>query len=67
VKFVGYQFAPGNYELDEEKKSTIRSTEMPQNRKSMMAVFFSEFLPNFSNVTSKIYDMITPKFVYRGL
>jgi len=27
-----------------------------------MAVFFNEFIPNFSDVTAQLYDMIAPTF-----
>jgi len=69
VKFFGYKVTPGKYELDEDRKATIRGAEMPKTRKSMqrflgMAVFFNEFIPNFSDVTAKLYDMIAPSFVW---
>jgi hypothetical protein len=52
VKFFGYKVTPGKYELDEDRKATIRQTEMPKGRKSMQrflgtAVFFNEFVLNF--------------------
>jgi len=69
VTFFGYKVTPGQYELDEDRKATIRGAEMPKTRKSMqrflgMAVFFNEFVPNFSDLTAKLYDMITPSFVW---
>ena len=67
VKFFGYKVTPGKYELDEDRKATIKEAEMPKTRKSMqrflgMAVFFNEFIPKFSDVTAKLYDMIAPDF-----
>jgi len=67
VKFFGYKVTPGKYELDEDRKATIKESEMPKTRKSMqrflgMAVFFNEFIPKFSDVTAKLYDMIAPQF-----
>jgi len=77
VKFFGYKVTPGKYELDEDRKATIRDADMPKSRKSMqrflgMAVFFNEFIPNFSDVTAQLYDMIAPTFnwdrnTWRGL
>jgi len=69
VKFFGYKVTPGKYELDEDRKATIREAEMPKTRKSMqrflgMAVFFNEFVPSFSDLTAKLYDMIAPGFVW---
>jgi len=69
VKFFGYQVLPRKDVLDEDRKSTIWSVDMPQNRKSMqrflgMAVFFSEFVPNYSDMTSKHYDMIAPTLAW---
>jgi hypothetical protein len=69
VKFFGYKVTPGKYELDEDRKATIRDADMPKSRKSMqrflgMAVFFNEFVPCFSDLTAKLYDMIAPGFVW---
>jgi len=54
----------GKYELDEDRKATIREAEMPKIRKSMqrflgMAVFFS-----FSDLMAKLCDMIAPGFIW---
>ena len=67
VKFFGYKVTPGKYELDEDRKTTIKEAELPTNKKAMqrflgMAVFFNEFIPCFSDVTAKLYDMIAPTF-----
>eukprot|EP01035_Chromulina_nebulosa_P023434 gene23434-30373_t len=67
VKFFGYKVIPGKYEMDEERKQSVLDAPMPTNSKAMqrflgVAVFFNEFIPNYSNVTAKLYDMIKPTF-----
>lgn len=70
VKFFGYKVTPGKYELDEERKQSVLDAPMPSNAKAMqrflgVAVFFNEFIPNYSTVTSKLYDMIKPTFDWK--
>jgi hypothetical protein len=67
VKFFGYKVTPGIYEMDEDRKKSVMEAPMPTNTKQMqrflgVAVFFNEFIPNYSQVTAKLYDMITPDF-----
>jgi len=67
VYFFGYKVTPEKYELDEGRKATIREAEMPLTRKSMqrflgMAVFLNEFVPSYSDVTAKLYEMIALNF-----
>ena len=67
VKFFGYKVTPGQYEMDEERKQGVMEAPMPSNTKQMqrflgVAVFFNEFIPNYSEVTAKLYDMIKPDF-----
>jgi len=67
VKFFGYKVTPGKYEMDEDRKKAVMEAPMPTNMKQMqrflgVAVFFNEFIPNYSQVTAKLYDMIAPDF-----
>jgi len=67
VKFFGYKVTPGRYEMDEERKSSVMEAPMPTNMKQMqrflgVAVFFNEFIPDYSETTAKLYDMIKPDF-----
>jgi len=63
VKFFGYKVTPGRYEM----KQSVLDAPMPETAKAMqrflgVAVFFNEFIPNYSEVTAKLYEMINPKF-----
>jgi hypothetical protein len=67
VKFFGYKVTPGKYEMDQERKDAVLQAPMPTNAKAMqrflgVAVFFNEFIPCYSDVTAKLYDMIKPSF-----
>ena len=67
VKIFGYKVTPGKYEMDTERKDSVMEAPMPTNMKQMqrflgVAVFFNEFIPNYSQVTAKLYDMIKPDF-----
>ena len=67
VKFFGYKVTPGKYEMDEDRKQSVMEAPMPVNTKQMqrflgVAVFFNEFIPHYSQVTAKLYDMIKPEF-----
>ena len=69
AKFFGYKVTPGKYELDEDRKQAVMDAPMPTNTKGMqrflgVAVFFNEFVPDFSTVTAHLYDMIKPTFVW---
>ena len=67
VKFFGYIVTPGKSELDAERKQTVMDTTMPTGLKGMqrflgVAVFFSEYVPDFASKTSLLYDMIRHDF-----
>ena len=53
VIFFGYKGTPGKYEMDTERKDSVMEAPMPTNMKQMqrflgVAVFFNEFIPNYS-------------------
>ena len=53
--------------MDEDRKKTISEAEMPKSVKSMQrflgaALFFSEFIPNYSESTRLLYDMTRNTF-----
>ena len=53
--------------MDEDRKQSVMEAPMPVNTKQMqrflgVAVFFNEFMPHYSQVTAKLYDMIKPEF-----
>jgi hypothetical protein len=73
VKFFGYKVTAttetdmGHYGMDEERKKTISEAEMPTSVKSMQrflgaALFFSDFIPNYSESTRLLYDMTKNTF-----
>jgi len=67
VKFFGYRVTPGKYEMDADRKQSVLDAPMPTTSKGMqrflgVAVFFNEFIPNYSDVTAKLYEMINPNF-----
>ena len=67
VKFFGYKVQPGSYGLDEERKEAVLKMVMPSSLKEMQrflgtALFFNEFVPNFSEETRHLYDMVKEKF-----
>ena len=66
-KFFGYRVSPGKYEMDEDRKKDILEAPMPTSLKSMQrflgaAIFFSEFVPGFASLVSKLYDMTVSGF-----
>jgi hypothetical protein len=67
VKFFGYKVTPGKYEMDVDRKQAVLDAPMPTSPKAMqrflgVAVFFNEFIPCYSEITGKLYEMINPKF-----
>jgi hypothetical protein len=56
-----------NIEMDVDRKQSVLDAPMPTTAKAMqkflgVAVFFNEFIPSYSDVTGKLYEMINPKF-----
>ena len=67
VKFFGYQVEPGKYGLDAERKDEMMKFPMPTSQKSMQrflgaALFFKNFIPNFSELTAPLHDMAHQNF-----
>ena len=67
VKFFGYKISQGKYELDEDRKNSIMSCEMPMSQKAMMrflgaALFFKSFVPNYSDLAAKLHQMTHKDF-----
>jgi hypothetical protein len=59
ASFFGYQVSAGKYELTQERKQTLLQVKMPTNLKEMQrflgaALFFKNFVPDFSQKTIKL-------------
>ena len=66
-EFFGYLCQHLCYELTEKWKSSIMKFEMPQSTKQMQrflgcALFFRQFVPNFSDTTAPLHDMVKKGF-----
>ena len=67
--FFGYKVRNGSYGLDQERKSAVMEMSMPQDTKAMQrflgtALFFSEFIPHYSEATRLLYDMTKQDFIW---
>ena len=67
--FFGYKVSYGKSELHDDRKQGVKDCPFPKNVKQMqsflgVAVFFSEFVPKFAEVTAKLYEMIHKDFVW---
>ena len=67
AKFFGYEVEPGRYGLDAERKQEMMAFPMPANQKAMQrflgsALFFKNFIPNFSALTALLNDMAHQNF-----
>ena len=66
-KFFGYKVRPGSYGLDEERKCAVLEMTMPTTAKGLQrflgtTLFFNEFVPNYSETTRHLYDMLKDNF-----
>lgn len=69
AKFFGYKVREGSYGLDADRKEAVLNMQMPANTKEMQrflgtALFFNEFVPNYSEETRHLYDMIKDGFIW---
>ena len=67
VTFFGYVVTQGTYRLSDDRKAAIAAIPFPKIVKGMQrflgaALFFSSFIPNYSTLTSPLYDMTKETF-----
>jgi len=67
VKFFGYICKPKSYSLSQERKDALQSIPFPTNKKGMQsflgaALFFKNFIPNYSSITAPLNDMLKKDF-----
>ena len=67
VNFFGFQCKHLSYGLSEQRKSSIYAMVMPDSMKKMQsflgtALFFSSFIPKYSEVTAPLHDMTKQDF-----
>jgi hypothetical protein len=67
VKFFGYLCRHDSFCMTNERKEHIQGIPFPTNQKSMQsflgaALFFKDFVANYSQLTAKLNDMSTSKF-----
>ncbi len=69
VKFFGYICRHKSYSLSQDRKDALQSVPFPANKKAMQsflgaALFFKNFIPNYSSITSHLNDMLKKDFVW---
>jgi hypothetical protein len=67
ASFFGYQVTQGKYELTKDRKQAILDVPMPSNTKGMQrflgaALFFKNFVPDFSQKTANLTEMTHKNF-----
>lgn len=67
VKFFGYICRPKTYSLSQERKDALQAIPFPANKKAMQsflgaALFFKNFIPNYSSITAPLNDMLKKDF-----
>ena len=69
VKFFGYMCRHKSYSLAQERKDSLQAIPFPTNKKAMQsflgaALFFKNFIPNYSSITAPLNDMLKKEFVW---
>ena len=67
--FFGYHVTNEGFELTDERKSAVTSIPFPTNKKKAMsflgcAVFFKDFIPDFSDKMARLHDMTHNDFSF---
>ena len=67
VNFFGYKCTANSYRLDDERKKAVSTLPMPTSATAMhrflgAALFFSPFIPHFSQLAGPLYDMLKKNF-----
>jgi hypothetical protein len=67
AKFFGYEISQGKYSLGKDRKQAIMDMQFPTSVKSMQqflgsALFFRNFVPNYSDLTAKLHQMTHKDF-----
>jgi hypothetical protein len=65
--FFGYLVRYKHFELTQDRKDSITKIEFPKNKKAMqrflgLALFFKPFVPNYSQLSALLTDMLSKSF-----
>lgn len=70
AKFFGYLVQYQKYELTKERKLSLAAIPFPDTPKKLQsflgsALFFKNFIPNYSILSAPLYDMLKKDFVWK--